>query len=289
MKEELKEQIRNKPILYSLIVFIICLVIRIVEYFMIKTDSTFLAENFIHKLLGIGILVCVLKIMKYQFKDIGFEKNKFLRYVIDGLLLGGICFGISYWIEYSILYANAKNPSFGFYANGFSLIGNEVKHTEMIFFILCILLNIVNVIMEEGLFRGFFLKIIKNKNSFWKSNLIVALLFGLWHFVMPLRLFINGEINFISLIIMILGYILLAGIMSIKWGMLYQITGSLWMGIGDHLLNNVIATNLLHVITNTGADEWQIGRILIAQIISFLIVSILYQWRKLKTQNNIDK
>ncbi len=77
--------------------------------------------------------------------------------------------------------------------------------------------------------------------------------------------------------------------MSIKWGMLYQITGSLWMGIGDHLLNNVIATNLLHVITNTGADEWQIGRILIAQIISFLIVSILYQRRKLKTQNNIDK
>ena len=62
------------------------MVIRIVEYFMIKTDSTFLAENFIHKLLGIGILVCVLKIMKYQFKDIGFEKNKFLRYVIDGLL-----------------------------------------------------------------------------------------------------------------------------------------------------------------------------------------------------------
>ena len=143
--------------------------------------------------------------------------------------------------------------------------------------------NINLIKKEDNYFAG------KNKNSFWKSNLIVALLFGLWHFVMPLRLFINGEINFISLIIMILGYILLAGIMSIKWGMLYQITGSLWMGIGDHLLNNVIATNLLHVITNTGADEWQIGRILIAQIISFLIVSILYQRRKLKTQNNIDK
>lgn len=60
---------------------------------------------------------------------------------------------------------------------------------------MCILLNIVNVIMEEGLFRVFFLKVINNKNNFLKSNMIVALLFGLWHFVMPLRSFINGEIN----------------------------------------------------------------------------------------------
>lgn len=52
-----------------------------------------------------------------------------------------------------------------------------MKHTEILFFIMCILLNIVNVIMEEGLFRGFFLKVINNKNNFLKSNLIVALLF----------------------------------------------------------------------------------------------------------------
>lgn len=285
MKIRVKNHILSKPILYSFIVFMICLVTRIVEYFIIKTDTTFISENFIHKLIGIVILVFLLKIMNYKFKEIGFKKNKWFKYLIYGLLLGGICFSISYLIEYIILYAKGGNPNFELYVNGFSLAQNEVKHTEILFFIMCILLNIVNVIMEEGLFRGFFLKVINNKNNFLKSNLIVALLFGLWHFVMPLRSFINGEINLISLIVMILGYIVLAGIMSIKWGMLYKMTGSLFIGIGDHLFNNTIATNMLHIVTNTGADELQIVRILIAQIISFMIVCLIYKKIKNRKQS----
>jgi membrane protease YdiL (CAAX protease family) len=250
------------------------------EYFIIKTDTTFISENFIHKLMGIIILVFLLKIMNYKFKDIGFKRNKWFKYLIYGLILGGICFGISYFIEYIILYVKSRNPSLELYVNGFSLVGNEVKHTEIVFFILCILLNIVNVIMEEGLFRGFFLKVINNKNSFLKSNMIVALLFGLWHFVMPLRLFITGEMNFIFFIVMMLGYIVLAGIMSIKWGMLYKMTGSLFIGIGDHLFNNIIATNMLHIVSNTGVDELQIVRILIVQIISFMLICLIYKKRK---------
>ena len=286
MKEKLKERVLNKPVLYSFIIFMICLSIRMVEYFVIKTDTTFISENFIHKLIGIIIIVFFLKVMNYKFKDIGFEKNKFLKYLIYGLILGGICFGISYFTEYITLYANSRNPGFELYVNGFSLVGNEVKHTEIIFFVLCILLNIVNVIMEEGIFRGFFLKVINNKNNFFKSNMIVAFLFGLWHFVMPLRTFINGEMNFISLIVMILGDIVLAGMMSIKWDMLYKMTGSLFIGIGDHLFNNIIATNMLHIVTDTGADELQIVRILIAQIISFMIVCLIYKKMKNKIQSN---
>ena len=285
-EKRLKDHILNKPILYSFIIFMICLVIRIVEYFVIKTDTTFISENFIHKLIGIIILLFLLKIMNYKFKDIDFEKNKWFKYLIYGLILGGICFGISYLIEYITLYSNAKRPSFELYVNGFSLVGNEVKHTEMVFFVLCIILNIVNVLMEEGLFRGFFLKVINNKNNFLKSNMIVALLFGLCHFVMPLRLFITGEMNFISLIVMMLGYIVLAGIMSIKWGMLYKMKGSLFIGIGDHLFNNIIATNILHIVSNTGVDELQIVRILIAQIISFMIVCLIYKKRKNKIVSN---
>lgn len=288
MKGKLKEHILNKPILYSFFIFLICLAIRIIEYFIVKTDTTFISENFIHKLIGIIILLFLLKIMNYKFKDIGFEKNKLFKYLIYGLILGGVCFGISYFIEFITLYACSRNPAFELYVKGFSLVGNEVKHTEFVFFILCILLNIVNVLMEEGLFRGFFLKVINNKNDFLKSNMIVAFLFGLWHFVMPLRSFINGEINLVSLIVMILGYIVLAGIMSIKWGMLYEITGSLFIGIGDHLFNNAIATNMLHIVTDTGADELQIVRILIAQIISFLVVCLIYKKKKI-TINHKEK
>ena len=141
-------------------------------------------------------------------------------------------------------------------------------------------MNIINVIMEEGMFRGFFLKIISKENTFFKSNLIVALLFGIWHFVMPLRSFIYGEINFISLFIMMIGYMILSGIMSVKWGLLYEMTGSLFIGIGDHLFNNIVATNLLHIVTVTGVDELQIVRIMIAQILSFIIIYMIYRKNK---------
>jgi hypothetical protein len=77
-----------------------------------------------------------------------------------------------------------------------------------------------------------------------------------------------------------IGYIVLAGIMSIKWSLLYKMTGSLWMGLGDHLFNNVIVTNLVHVVSNNEADNMQIVRILIGQLLSFAIVLVIYKKRR---------
>ena len=53
-------------------------------------------------------------------------------------------------------------------------------------------------------------------------------------------------------------------------------TGNMWVGLGDHLFNNTIATNMLHVISLTGADELQIIRIMAAQFISFAFVLVVY-------------
>ena len=110
-----------------------------------------------------------------------------------------------------------------------------------------------------------------------KANCIAAFLFGVWHIVMPLRSYLNDELSFAAMILMSVGYIILSGVMSIKWGLLYHMTGTVWVGLGDHLFNNTIATNMLHVISPTGADELQIVRIMAAQLISFLFVSILYK------------
>ncbi|MET3751750.1 membrane protease YdiL (CAAX protease family) [Blautia caecimuris] len=93
---------------------------------------------------------------------------------------------------------------------------------------------------------------------------------------MPFRDYIEGKSSLSTLLIMGIGYIVLVGIMSIKWSLLYKLTGSLWMGLGDHLFNNVIVTNLVHVISNNEADSMQIVRILIGQLISFIIVLLFY-------------
>ena len=48
------------------------------------------------------------------------------------------------------------------------------------------------------------------------------------------------------------------------------------------LFNNCIATNLLHVMTESGTDEMMIVRVLIAQCLSFGIVAWIWRRRKQK-------
>ena len=71
------------------------------------------------------------------------------------------------------------------------------------------------------------------------------------------------------------GYIILAGMMGIKWGLLYKMTGILYAGMADHFFNNCIATNLLHITTESGTDEMMIVRVMIAQLLSFITVIII--------------
>ena len=57
--------------------------------------------------------------------------------------------------------------------------------------------------------------------------------------------------------------------------------------MADHFFNNCIATNLLHVTTETGTDETMIVRVIMAQLISFVAVLII--WIKKEKQKTVDK
>ena len=57
--------------------------------------------------------------------------------------------------------------------------------------------------------------------------------------------------------------------------------------MADHFFNNCIATNLLHVTTETGTDETMIVRVIMAQLISFVAVLII--WIKKEKQKAVDK
>ena len=264
------------PHTVCLMIFIICAMARIVEYYLIRTDETVIAENFLHKLFGLVVLMVVLKILSMTPKDIGFTKSG-IGNIGKGLLLGLCCFGVSYAIEMGILAAQGKFPTLEFYATGFSLEGGESKQTGIMFILLCVLFNLINVLMEEGVFRGLYLKLLEPVSGFAKANLFAALLFGIWHWVMPMRSYTDGDSSLTNLLVMGIGYIILAGIMSIKWGLLYKMTGSLWAGLGDHLFNNVIATNLAHVIADGEADSLQVVRIMIAQLVSSAVIATIYK------------
>lgn len=268
--------IKKGPIAICCSLFIICLCVRFIEYFVIRTDETVIGENLIHKIIGVALLFSVLRASNMTWSEIGFSRRGFMKSVLHGLLLSAICFAISYGTEMFLFAMQGKAAHIQLYISGFSLTGMAVENTGALFFLLCAAFNFINVWMEEGLFRGFFIHVISDKHSFAKANLVAALLFGIWHFVMPVRSFFNRELEFSQMLLLAVGYIILSGLMSIKWGLLYRMTGNLWLGAADHFFNNTVATNMLHVVTNSGADEMQIVRIMLAQTISSVFVAVLY-------------
>ena len=275
----MERNIKCKPTNLCMIIFMLCLSVRFVEYFLIETDKTAIGENVFHKVVGIIILAVILKGSNFTWSDIGFQRNSFAGSILKGLLLGSVCFAISYGLELAIFILQGNPAHLEIYISSFSLTGSQIKNTDFVFFLLCVLFNIINVWMEEGVFRGLFIKTFSEAKPFMQANFIAAFLFGIWHIVMPIRSYVNGEMSFAAMVLMGVGYIILAGIMGIKWGLLYRITGNIWVGLGDHLFNNTVAANMLHVVSLKGADELQIVRIMAAQIISFAFVLVIHTYR----------
>ena len=52
----------------------------------------------LHKVVGIILLALVLKKINLTWGDIGFQKNGFVRGILKGLLLGSVCFAVSFGI-----------------------------------------------------------------------------------------------------------------------------------------------------------------------------------------------
>lgn len=278
-------RVKRNPIGIIGVIFAICMVLGFFEYFVLRTDQSYIGENVFHKILGIGIIFIVIRKYGYRLYDIGFKKNKILSGLLIGTALFIVTYSISYIIEIVFLGLNGERVWLEFYSGGFSLTGAVMKNTALYFIVFTILVNLINSFMEEGIFRGIFMRFSREKYSFKTSNMLQASFFGLWHIVMPIRSVIDGEMTVSTGIIMCIGYIILSFIMGIKLGMLAACTGSLWAGFFEHTFNNSIV-NFLHVVTSSSSDSMQIIRVIIAQILSIIIVYIIYKKEKKKYFSN---
>ena len=279
----MKLQIERNTIRNSIVIFLICLCVHTFEVLFIRTDETIFAECFINKAVGIILLYAVLKILKWHWSDIGFHKEKLFINVFKGFGLCLVFYSIAFIIEFAVLDVQGTPAHMEFFVTGFSLTGNTVKHTGIVFILMCIGFNIINVWMEEGLFRGFFITYISREHSKNTALFVAALLFGVWHLVTPFRSLLDGDMSVGVFAAMSIGYVILSALMGVKWGLLYQLSGTIWIGLADHFFNNCIVTNLLHVVTSSGVDELQIIRVLIGELTSVIAVVI---YTKIKTLKN---
>lgn len=276
-----KKQKKQNVLTAVLAIYFICYGFRIFEYFILRTDKTWVGEAVVHKLTGIVILFAAVGFLRETLADIGLARKGGLRNIGKGLFFGIGVFIIAYAVEIMMAIAGGTFVSLQVYVSTYAVDQNLGHRTEWLFFIICIVGNMVNVFMEEGIFRGLFQKILEKKYSFMCSALIASVLFGLWHIVGPIRNYFDGVSGVEGMIANAIMLTVTSALVGFKFALLTKMTGSLYMAMGDHFVNNTIV-NILHVVSETGVDEMMFVRITIAQSVSFLLVLICYIRREYK-------
>jgi hypothetical protein len=272
---------KNTVPVFILMFFLVIFAFRIADSFLIRTDQGPIGELFTHKLIGIALLIAAVRFLRLKWTDaIGFKWNQLFRGILTGLAIGGSSFIAAYCVEIVIAVIQGKSPVLRFYVTSYNITGNTALAGGGLLLLICVLGNIINVVMENGIFSGLFISMAEKRYSFFIANgFFSSFLFGLWHSVMPLRNVIDGNQSLPGALISALLLFTSSYLFSVQLGMQYKQASSLWDGMTVHFINNV-SVNLLHVVFADGIENAPTMRIAIAQGLMFSIVSVRWFWGK---------
>jgi membrane protease YdiL (CAAX protease family) len=186
-----------------------------------------------------------------------------------------IPFIIAYGIEFIVALTNGLSPRFEFYVSSYNIVGNTALQSGGLFLLICIIGNILNVVMEDSVFRGFFLTLGERRFGFIKNNLYTGFLFAIWHAAMPLRNYLDRMQTLSGALLTALLFFVTSITFDFQLGTQYMMSRSLWDGMTVHFINNT-SVNLIHVVTTSGSDELQTLRVAVAQTIMFVSVIIIF-------------
>ena len=262
------------------ILILVTTIVKYIEFLFIRTDQTIITDNVITKIFCIIATLIAMKSCRLKLTDIGLKFKNTFKYIGCGRGLGIFTFAISYGLEMSLLAVQGKAPKLSMFITNFGLSGATAEVSlSALALVICVLVNIINVLAEEGMFRGFILKVVTERWGFRAGNYVQALLFGIWHIVMCVLGVYDGQMSVLQAVVFAIGYVVLAGILAIEWGTCVSMTGVLWVGLSEHFFNNFIG-NFLHVVSSTGTDEFQIIRIVLSNFLSLGIVLLINKRNK---------
>lgn len=240
----------TRPILVMIILFVLALLLKILDSFVLRLDDR-LGELIFSKSLGFVLLVAYLWACGRRLRDIGFHRQR----VGQALLISGVCFVVLYAISHLIqliaLRAGGADASLALAA----VDPKTGRAGGLLFALWLIFGNIVNSAMEEGLFRGAMLRHFRLRFSPWRAILLQAAFFAVWHLNWPVKNFLFNGATLGESAFEALGLLLSTSIAGVVYGYLYHKTGNLWGAYLAHFINNTT----LNVLFFRTAEGLQLG------------------------------
>lgn len=273
VKNKLNKLSVEKPILVSLVLLFIALAFRLVDIFGLRLDEL-LGEIILSKALGFALVVVFVWATGRKLRDIGFHTGFLGKSLLIGALITILAFLLGYGIEFAGQLQSGASPVLRLDA-----IDPKAGVSGGLLFALWLVLgNFVNAFMEEGLFRGLMIRLFRIRLSFWQTNWLQALLFGLWHLPWVLKWYQTGKIaTGGEIAFAVMANFLPQLLMGVVWGYLYLKTGNLWSAWMAHTLVNS-TLNLVHIATTEGLDSGmtvRMGVYVIASLLGMVIVKYL--------------
>lgn len=222
----------DRPLRLALMLFAICVVLRILDVFWIRSDAWF-GEQFLTKAIGLGlVLLFAWRCAPIALRHIPVRQTLGLGVGVSLTVICGVAL-----LLWGALQATGFQPSFQLML--------EQERGLVVALAMLIGLNLLNAMMEEGLFRGVLLSQLASKIGASKANITQAVLFGLWHVVWPVRSVLEGDAQPLNAIIFGSGYVVVSALIGGYWGWLTLHSRSLWPAILAHGLNNAAMTVLI--------------------------------------------
>ncbi len=276
----------DKTLSKMLNVFLLCMIVNVVEYFVLINYLGIPTHGIVGEMLGTLIILGYMYTARLKPHNLGLSTNpRAIKSGIRNALIFNLPIIPAYIIEVIFLSLMGKKILIRIYA-----YDSPVSEVGFVYFIANILLllviSVISVLMLEVLFRGILMKMGKGKFGFWQTAVIVSGFYSLWYLVVPLsRLTIGYSIS--QILALCIFYIIFEFMLSLKWCMCARATGSIWLGLFDHLIFNV-AINLVHVVNATDAtlftDNYRNYRLIIVQVISFIISFSYYKMKMRKKE-----
>jgi membrane protease YdiL (CAAX protease family) len=272
---QIKRFSANHPVRAALALVLIALLLRILDYFVIRTDEL-IGEQLLSKVGGLVLVFAYAWIVKGDLGCVGFHAVRWRTSVALGLVFMAVGLAAGYGAEWLYLQLAGEGPRLVFAASSHPVIPEDTATSGLLLGFILVLGNVINSAMEEGLFRGICVTHFGTRMSLTRANLMQAALFGAWHITVPIRAYLDGQISLAMAGVTSLVYVFGSGAIGYVWGYYYAKTNSIWTSWSAHALNNT-TMNFLQVVAIVGTPSTMALRVIVVALVEVGLLPLFKQ------------